>query len=42
MIPLGVAMELPKGFEAIVIPRSSMFKTFGIMETNSVGLIDGK
>lgn len=40
MVPLGVAMELPKGFEAIIIPRSSMFKTFGIMETNSVGLID--
>lgn len=40
LIPLGVAMQLPKGFEAIIIPRSSSFKHFGIMEANSVGLID--
>lgn len=40
MIPLGVAMQLPEGFEAVIIPRSSMFKTYGIMENNSVGLID--
>ena len=40
LIPLGVAMELPKGFEAIIIPRSSMAKNFGIIESNSVGLID--
>ena len=40
MIPLGVAMELPKGFEAVIIPRSSTFKYFGIIESNSMGLID--
>lgn len=40
LIPLGVAMELPKGYEAHVIPRSSTFKNFGIIETNSMGLID--
>lgn len=40
LIPLGVAMQLPDGFEAIIIPRSSMFKNYGIMENNSVGLID--
>ena len=40
LIPLGVAMQLPKGFEAIIIPRSSSFKHFEIMEANSVGLID--
>ena len=40
MIPLGVAMELPQGYEALVIPRSSTFKHFGLIQTNSVGLID--
>lgn len=42
MIPLGVAIELPKGFEAILAPRSSTFKKYGIMQTNSFGVIDGK
>lgn len=40
LIPLGVAMELPKGYEAHVIPRSSTFKNFGILQANSMGLID--
>lgn len=40
LIPLGVAMKLPKGFEAVMIPRSSTFKSYGIMEANSMGLID--
>ncbi|MBS6395749.1 MAG: dUTP diphosphatase [Clostridiales bacterium] len=40
LIPLGVAMELPEGYEAHVIPRSSTFKNFGILQTNSMGLID--
>ena len=40
MIPLGVAMELPKGYEAIVAPRSSTFKKYGIMLANSIGVID--
>ena len=40
MIPLGVAMELPAGYEAIVAPRSSTFKHFGILMTNSIGVID--
>lgn len=39
-IPLGVAMELPKGYEAIVAPRSSTPKHFGIMCANSIGVID--
>lgn len=39
-IPLGVSMELPKGYEAIVAPRSSTFKKYGIMMTNSIGIID--
>lgn len=41
-IPLGVAMQLPKGFEAIVAPRSSTPKKFGIICPNSFGVIDGK
>lgn len=41
LLKLGVAMELPKGFEAHVIPRSSTFKNFGIILVNSEGLIDG-
>lgn len=40
LIPLGVAMQLPEGYEAIVAPRSSTFKKFGIIQTNSVGVID--
>ena len=40
LIPLGVAMELPQGYEAHVIPRSSTFKNFGILQVNSMGLID--
>lgn len=40
LIPLGVAMELPKGYEAHVVPRSSTFKNFGIIQTNSKGIID--
>ena len=40
LIPLGIAMELPKGYEAHVIPRSSTFKNFGLLQTNSCGLID--
>lgn len=39
-IPLGVAMQLPEGYEALVIPRSSTFKKYGIVQANSVGLID--
>ena len=40
MIPLGVAMQLPEGYEAHVVPRSSTFKTWGIIQTNHVGIID--
>lgn len=41
LIPLGVAMELPAGYEAHVVPRSSTFKNYGILQTNSCGIIDG-
>lgn len=40
LIPLGVAIKLPKGFVAHVIPRSSTFKKYGITQANSVGIID--
>lgn len=40
LIPLGIAMELPKGYEAHVVPRSSTFKNFGVIQTNSMGVID--
>ncbi len=40
LIPLGVAMELPKGYEAHLVPRSSTFKNYGIIQTNSCGIID--
>lgn len=40
LIPLGIAMQLPSGYEAHVIPRSSTFKNFGIIQANSMGLID--
>lgn len=40
MINLGVSMKLPDGCEAIVAPRSSTFKNFGIIMTNSIGIID--
>jgi dUTP pyrophosphatase len=39
-IPLGVAMELPRGYEALVAPRSSLFKRYGVMLANSIGIID--
>ena len=41
LIPLGVAMELPEGYEAHVVPRSSTFKNYGLLQTNSCGIIDG-
>ena len=40
LIPLGVAMKLPQGYEAHVVPRSSTFMNFGIIQTNHCGIID--
>ena len=40
LIPLGVAMELPEGYEALVVPRSSTFKNCRILMANSIGIID--
>ena len=41
LISLGVAMELPAGYEAHIVPRSSTFKNFGVIQTNHCGIIDG-
>lgn len=42
MIHLGVAMQLPEGYEAHIVPRSSTFKSFGIIQTNHMGVVDNK
>ena len=39
-IPLGVAMQLPEGYEALVAPRSSLYKRRGIIMTDSIGIMD--
>ena len=38
LIPLGVGMKLPEGYEAHVVPRSSTYKNFGIIQTNHMGM----
>ena len=40
LISLGVSMKLPAGYEAHIVPRSSTFKNFGIIQTNHMGVID--
>lgn len=40
LISLGVSMKLPKGYEAHIVPRSSTFKNWGIIQTNHMGVID--
>ena len=40
LLSLGVAMELPEGYEANIVPRSSTFKTWGILQTNHFGVVD--
>lgn len=37
---LGICVQMPKGFEALIVPRSSSFKKYGILQVNSVGIID--
>ena len=39
-IPLGVALQLPEGYEAIVAPRSSTFELYGLLMANGIGIID--
>lgn len=40
LISLGISMKLPEGYEAHIVPRSSTFKNFGILQTNHFGVID--
>ena len=40
IISLGVSMKLPEGYEAHIVPRSSTFKVWGIIQTNHMGVID--
>lgn len=40
IIHLGVAIELPEGYEAIIAPRSSTYKRWGLIQTNGIGVID--
>ncbi len=40
LIPLGVAIALPRGYEAHIVPRSSTYKNFGIIQTNHMGVVD--
>ena len=41
LIPLGIAVALPEGYEAHVVPRSSTFKNYGLLQANSMGVVDG-
>lgn len=40
LISLGVSIQLPPGYEAVIVPRSSAYKNFGIIQTNHMGVID--
>ncbi len=40
MISLGISVQLPEGYEMLVAPRSSTFKNFGLIQVNSLGIID--
>ena len=40
LISLGISMQLPKGYEAHIVPRSSTYKNFGIIQTNHMGVVD--
>ncbi len=40
MISLGISMQLPEGYEAIIVPRSSTYKNFGLIQVNHIGVID--
>ena len=40
LISLGVSIPLPEGYEAVIVPRSSTYKYFGIIQTNHMGVVD--
>lgn len=41
LLDLGVAVQLPDGYEAVLVPRSSTFRKYGVIQTNGIGIIDG-
>lgn len=40
LINLGISVQLPEGYEMIIAPRSSTYKNFGLIQTNSIGVVD--
>ena len=40
LISMGISVELPKGYEMWILPRSSTFKNFGVIQTNAMGVVD--
>ena len=40
LVSFGISIKIPEGYEAHVVPRSSTFKNFGILQANSYGVID--
>ena len=40
LISLGVSMKVPDGYESHIVPRSSTYKTWGILQANSLGVVD--
>ena len=40
LIPLGIAVRLPEGYEAYVVARSSLYRNYGIIQANSFGIVD--
>ena len=40
MLPLGFSMKQPKGYEVNLLPRSSTFKNFGVIQANSMAIGD--
>ena len=40
LISMGISVEVPKGYEMLLAPRSSTFKNYGLIQTNSLGVID--
>ena len=40
LISMGISVEIPKGYEMLIVPRSSAYKNFGILQTNAIGVVD--
>lgn len=40
LISMGISVEIPKGYEMLIVPRSSSYKNFGILQTNAMGVVD--